>query len=74
MLNSAKDSLGATTVGTDAVAGSATTIVCHDSAGAWAAQSGLKVADGSNTMWCVDSAGSSKGGTTVLAASTYVCP
>ncbi len=74
MLNSAKDSLGATSIGTDATAGTTTTIVCHDTSTGWAVQSGLKVADGTNTLWCVDNNGVSKGTTTVLAASTYSCP
>lgn len=34
---------------------------CNSTAGAWAAYSVLKTAEGSFTTWCVDSAGASKG-------------
>lgn len=50
---------------------------CHDSASAWAAIVPLKAsASGAGNLraWCVDSVGASRQVTSVLAASTYVCP
>ena len=44
------------------VAGAATND-CNDAAGAWAAYSVLKTAEGTTTTWCVDSTGASKGQT-----------
>ncbi len=69
--NAAASAAGVSTSTTLATAGSATTAVCHESASAWAATVPLKT----NTAraWCVDSAGSSKE-TTHLIASATVCP
>ncbi len=63
---------GSTPVTTAATAGTATTIVCHDSAGAWAASTPLKSISPVQ-YFCVDSTGASKQDTSVLPASTYVC-
>ncbi|MFA5932071.1 MAG: type II secretion system protein [Candidatus Paceibacterota bacterium] len=56
-------------------AGSATTVNCHLAAdnSAWAISAGLKVAEGTSVMWCVDSAGKSTGEAT-FAASATACP
>jgi len=72
-LNSANAALGGTVDTTLANAGSAVKVSCHETAPAWAISSGLKVAEGNNTMWCVDSAGASRG-VNALAASAAVCP
>ncbi len=55
--------------------GSAGTVTCHSSSSGWAVESPLKVAEGSNTFWCDDWAGTSKGevGST-LTANTVTCP
>ncbi len=64
---------GSALVASNSVAGSATNVVCHtDGAQAWAVSSGLKTAEGSNTMWCVDSTGASKGITSFVSGAT-VC-
>ncbi len=39
---------------------------CVDAATAWAASAPLKAAEGSNTDWCVDSTGASKGRTSAV--------
>ncbi|MCC7160339.1 prepilin-type N-terminal cleavage/methylation domain-containing protein [Candidatus Nomurabacteria bacterium] len=72
-LAAAATALGGSTSTTLTDAGSTTTVNCHETASAWAISAGLKAAEGSNTMWCVDSAGASKG-VTALAASATVCP
>lgn len=50
---------------------------CNDAAGAWAAYSLLKVAEGSTVLWCVDSTGASKGQTaanqTTLGTTATAC-
>ena len=51
---------------------SGATTVCNDAAGAYAVESLLPGAGGSN-RWCVDSTGASKQTTTALGAAT-VCP
>ncbi|MEI7720210.1 MAG: type II secretion system protein [bacterium] len=67
----------ATSVDTaNADAGTATTVVCHDtpttpSDKAWAASVPLN--DTPTTYWCVDSAGAAKEETDVLAADSNVC-
>jgi prepilin-type N-terminal cleavage/methylation domain-containing protein len=43
---------------------------CNASATEWAANALLKTAEGSNTYWCVDSAGKSKGESAELSAAT----
>jgi prepilin-type N-terminal cleavage/methylation domain-containing protein len=56
-------------------AGAASTVTCHSSASGWAVESPLKVAEGSNTFWCVDYNGVSRGENgTQLTASTVACP
>ena len=77
MVNSAEKAFGNVTPTTYANATGSTynTGQCHDSALAWAATVPLKASvSGSIVAWCVDSGGSSKQITAVLAASTYVCP
>ncbi len=55
--------------------GTATTVTCHSSTSAWAAEAPLKTAEGANTFWCVSSNGFSKGEPgTQLTANTTVCP
>ncbi|MDO8579739.1 MAG: type II secretion system protein [bacterium] len=70
---SANSSLGGSVDNTLGNAGATNKVSCHESSTAWAINSGLKVAEGSNTMWCVDSTGASKGGA-AFAASATVCP
>ena len=48
--------------------------VCNNAAGAWAGSADLKVAEGANNNWCVDSTGSSKGITADLGGGVSVCP
>lgn len=74
MLNSANSALGggSAVVTALATAGSTTTVTCHESANEWAVSAGLKQVEGSNTMWCVDSTGASKG-VTALASSDTSC-
>ena len=59
---------------TDATAGSATTITCHDNVDAYAVSSALVLTDGTQRYFCVDSSGNAKTGVAVLAASSYTCP
>jgi type IV pilus assembly protein PilA len=59
-------------VTTFATAGTATTVVCHDSAAGWAAAAPLKSV--ANNYWCVDSTGKAEQTPTVLGASVVVCP
>lgn len=70
----AKNSAGATTLSfTDTTASvHDTTAACHDSADAYAIEVPLKTTNTSS--YCVDSDGKTEITTTVLAASTYVCP
>jgi len=53
--------------------GAATNDVCNASATAYAASSPLKVAEGANSHWCVDSTGVSKAVAGTLVAQT-ACP
>ena len=64
------------TVGAVNALGTTTTVTCHLAAdnSAWAVGAGLKAAEGTNTVWCVDSTGASRGSATVLAANATVCP
>lgn len=48
------------------------TWVCNPTAGAWAASTALKIAEGANTYWCIDSTGTAKGEASALGAAT-VC-
>jgi prepilin-type N-terminal cleavage/methylation domain-containing protein len=57
-----------------ATAGSATTLVCHDSATAWAASVPLKSITTPVTYFCVDSTGASKQNANPLAGGATVCP
>ncbi|MEJ0001969.1 MAG: type II secretion system protein [bacterium] len=61
------------TAATYSAAGANGSSVCHDSAGAWAAWTSLKVPGTAGNGWCVDSAGASKE-TTPLGASATACP
>lgn len=56
-----------------ATAGSSTTLVCHDSATAWAASVPLKSITSPVTYFCVDSTGASKQTVNALASSSFVC-
>jgi prepilin-type N-terminal cleavage/methylation domain-containing protein len=75
-LDAATSALGGTLDVALADVGTTGKVSCHLAADSlsWAVSSGLKVADGTNTIWCVDSTGVSKGGTTVLGVSATVCP
>jgi prepilin-type N-terminal cleavage/methylation domain-containing protein len=46
---------------------------CNGAAGGWAMSAQLKVAEGTNTYWCVDSTGASKGTGAALASGILVC-
>jgi type IV pilus assembly protein PilA len=70
-LTSAANNTGSTVVTTLATAGTATTVVCHPTASAYAVEAPLKATSGH--YWCIDSTGASKDTTTVLAASGTVC-
>lgn len=56
-----------------ALASSGGTGYCGSTTSAWVASIPLKVAEGSNTSWCVDSTGVSKGIVTAVSSGT-VCP
>ena len=72
MLTGAQSASGATSVVTaNATAGTATTVVCHGSATAWAAAAPLVSEVG---YWCVDSAGVSAKRTNPVAANGYAGP
>lgn len=82
MILSAAQKLSSTqAVGNDGVAfsysasGGVGAAVCHDSATGWAAMVSLKGPSSgfTNSGWCVDSSGSSKETSTVLAASAVQC-
>lgn len=64
----AKLGTGFTLVTSATTPGSATTVVCHDSANAWAATVPLK-AGGTNPYFCIDSTGQAKQGTKTLTGS-----
>jgi type II secretory pathway pseudopilin PulG len=69
----AASALGGSVVNTLATAGTASTVICHESASAWAVASALKT--NTANSWCVDSTGASKQLTSAyLAASATVCP
>lgn len=57
---------------TAAVTAGGGAFACNASATAWAASTALKVAEGGNGYWCVDSTGQSKSEGSVLGAAT-VC-
>ena len=59
--------------GAAAAAAGGGTFVCNDSAGAWAASTALKIAEGANGFWCVDSVGNAKGEANALGGAT-ACP
>lgn len=59
---------------TNGTAGDISTVMCHSDATAWAISSPLRVAEGTNLYWCVDSTGVSAGRVSVLAASSEACP
>jgi prepilin-type N-terminal cleavage/methylation domain-containing protein len=48
--------------------------VCNPSAAAWAGSADLKVAEGTNNNWCIDSTGTSKAIPADLGAGVTVCP
>lgn len=56
-------------------AGNTTSEVCNSFDAAWAVSVPLKLQEGSNTFWCIDSAGNAKGETSALVSGvTTVCP
>lgn len=57
----AASSTGATYTVSDTANGGTAAATCHDSSAGWAAIAPLRVAEGTFTAWCVDSAGASKG-------------
>ncbi|MCF7815732.1 MAG: type II secretion system GspH family protein [Candidatus Pacebacteria bacterium] len=70
--NAASNSVaGATVVSVDGTAGTATTVICHDSPTAYAAAAPLKGTSGS--YYCVDSTGVTMVTGTALVASGTVC-
>ena len=79
LLNAATALNSSNTVGNTATAfsyssaGAAGSVVCHDSAGAWAAIASLKSPVTASSGWCVDSTGVAKEDT-ALTAGTVVCP
>ncbi len=66
-----KSSRSASYVSTFATAGTATTVVCHETSSAWALSAPLRSETG---YWCVDSAGFAGKRTSVLGASVANCP
>ena len=48
--------------------------VCNDTTGVWAAGVLLRVAEGGNTAWCVDSTGTSKAIADPLGGGEFECP
>ncbi len=54
--------------------GTSVKVSCHATASAYAISAPLKVLDGSNVYWCVDSTGTSIGRVSVLGASNAACP
>jgi type IV pilus assembly protein PilA len=64
----------ATVVATDATAGTATTVTCHDDTTAYAVSAAMIPTDGTQRYFCVDSNGFAGIRTNVLAASAYACP
>lgn len=56
-----------------ATAGTATTVICHDNANGFALAAPLK-GTGTQNYFCLDSTGTAKETTTVLAASSVTCP
>ncbi len=72
-VTAAATAAGATVAATDA-AGSATTATCQDTGTAWAAQSPLRVVEGTLNYWCVDSTGNSRGSAGAIGAAANVCP
>ena len=71
--NAAANSVAsASVVNADATAGTATTVICHDSLAAYAVAAPLKGTAGS--YFCVDSAGAAKVTATALVGGSYTCP
>jgi len=60
--------------GTAASWPSGVTLSCQSSAPAYAVTALLPVAEGTNTHWCVDSSGKSKGAGAHIASGVYACP
>ena len=47
---------------------------CYQAPATWVVQASLKVAEGGNAYWCVDSSGTSKADNVLTGASATVCP
>ncbi len=62
------------TVGTVDAANTTSNVTCYDTATAWAVQAALKVAEGTNAYWCVDSTGVAKAVNTAIGAAGSACP
>lgn len=59
----------------DGTAATYNTAQCHDSASAWVATVPLKAStSGTPSMWCVDSTGTAKSTSSLLASNALVCP
>lgn len=71
MIADAAAKSGTTVVTTLATAQTSSTTVCHDNASGWAASVPTKSVTG---YFCVDSSGTSKQSTSVLAANAVTCP
>ncbi len=71
-LTAAANALGGTVVSVLTTAGTASTVICHETATAWAAASPLK--SNSANSWCVDNSGDAKQETGYLGASVTACP
>jgi prepilin-type N-terminal cleavage/methylation domain-containing protein len=71
MVTAAAAAGGVSLVAGNGVAQDATHAACHDSAGAWAAQAGLKSAPA--TSWCVDSTGKSLSEGAYMLAGATAC-
>jgi prepilin-type N-terminal cleavage/methylation domain-containing protein len=65
---------GGKTVGTVNAANTTSNVTCYNATATWVVQATLKVPDGTNAYWCVDSTGTSKGDNAAAAANATVCP
>lgn len=73
MLTGAANAGGHTVVTTLTTQGTASTVVCHSTATAWAASAPLTSAS-TTQYYCVDSTGDSQSSANVLGTSAVVCP
>ena len=76
-LDAVKTASGATIANNYVIgtAGAASTVTCHSALGGWAVEAPLRIAEGTNTFWCVDHTGKSVGEVgTKLTANAVACP